>query len=183
MESTPSGKGYFTGKEKVCLSLSQIETHEIKEFGVCSQDMWGERGVIQSQMRTMPFSLYCGYIFDNNTSVLHVEKQNDLPAVFSFIESGEYLVEIRKLNQKLDVAAHTMIKVTFDLEHWTKSPKKNTPTAYPNLIPMTPPNGFSTAIPHKVTTHFKSRLPVYSITNGQPKPTPKWSCQMKPAAG
>jgi len=131
LESTPSGKGLFTGKEKVCLSLKEVENQKIKEFGIRSPDIWGKQGIIQSLMREMPFSIYCGNIFDNNTSVLHIAESEDLSAVLYFMESGEYIKKIRKLNQKLDVAAHTMVKVPFDLAQWTKTAKE----IYPNGLP------------------------------------------------
>ena len=55
-----------------------------------------------------------------------------MSSIFSFIESGEYLSEIRKLNQKLDVAAHTMVKVPFDLDHWTKVATAKYPIGLPS---------------------------------------------------
>jgi hypothetical protein len=134
LESTPTAAKHYSGKTKVCLTLDEIAKQGIREFGIRSQDVWGKKGIIQSQMSEMPFSIYCSNIFDNNTSVL---TQNDdrflpfLPSIFSFIESGEYLSEIRKLNQKLDVAAHTMVKVPFDLDHWTKVAEEQ----YPNGLP------------------------------------------------
>ncbi|NLE53867.1 MAG: N-6 DNA methylase, partial [Lentisphaerae bacterium] len=131
LESTPSTKRHYSGKEKVCLTLDEIDKQGIKEFGIRSQDVWGKPGIIQSQMREMPFSIYCSNIFDNNTSVLTQNNNGFLPSIFSFIESGEYLSEIRKLNQKLDVAAHTMVKVPFNLGYWTKVTGKK----YPNGLP------------------------------------------------
>lgn len=131
LESTPSKEKLFSGKEKICLSLEEIETQKIKEFGIRSPQIWGKQGIIQSQMQEMPFSIYCGCIYDNNTSVLHVKRRANLSAVLCFLESGNYLTEIRKLNQKLDVAAHTMVKVPFDLDHWTKVAKEK----YPNGLP------------------------------------------------
>ena len=131
LESTPTIEGHYSGKTKVCLTLEEISEQGIREFGIRSQDVWGKKGIIQSQMREMPFSIYCSNIFDNNTSVLTDKDRGYLSSIFSFIESGEYLSEIRKLNQKLDVAAHTMVKVPFDLDHWTKVATAK----YPNGLP------------------------------------------------
>src|SRR5690606_11562286 len=86
LESTPNGKGHYSGKEKICLSLNEIEKQKIKECGVRSPEAWGRPGIIQSQMSTMPYSLYCSKIFDNNTSVLNEEKSQYLKAIYSFIE-------------------------------------------------------------------------------------------------
>ena len=131
LESTPSGKSVFSGKEKLCFSLKEVEKQKISGFGVRSPDVWGKSGIIQSQMSDLPFSIYCGNIFDNNTSVLHANNDNELSALLAFLESGQYVEEIRKLNQKLDVAAHTMVKVPFDLEYWTKIAEEK----YPNGLP------------------------------------------------
>lgn len=132
LESTPTGVGHYSGKQKSCFSLEEIKRQEISEFGIRSPDVWGLRGVIQSQVGSLPFSLYCGRIFDNNTSVLTCTDGAQLPKLFSFIESGEYQAEVRRQNQKLDVAAHTMIKVPFDLAHWTAIAAER----YPNGLPQ-----------------------------------------------
>jgi hypothetical protein len=131
LESTPSGRDFFTGKSKICLSLAEIEHQGIKEFGIRSPDVWGKPGIVQSQMNELPFSIYCGNIFDNNTSVLHVVNDDFLSSLLVFLESGKYLTEVRKLNQKLDVAAHTMVKVPFDLKHWTEVAKELFPSGLP----------------------------------------------------
>lgn len=131
LESTPTSKGLFSGKEKVCLSLEQIECLGISEFGIRSEGAWGKKGIIQSQMREMPFSIYLGYIFDNNTSVIIANNNRNFSPILAFIQSGEYIKKVRQLNQKLDVAAHMMVKVPFDLEHWTKVAEAQ----YPNGLP------------------------------------------------
>ena len=131
LESTPTADKHYSGKTKVCLTLEEFEKQGIKEFGISSQDVWGKKGIILSQMSNMPFSIYCSKMFDNNTSVLAEKSNGHLPIIYSFLESGEYLNEIRKLNQKMDVASHTMVKVPFDLDRWTKIAK----TKYPNGLP------------------------------------------------
>ncbi|MBW1967577.1 MAG: N-6 DNA methylase, partial [Deltaproteobacteria bacterium] len=131
LESTPSVESIFSGKEKICLSLKEIKLQEINEFGIRSADIWGKSGIVISQMREMPYSLYFGYIFDNNTSVISPKKHAYLPAILSFLESGKYLEEIREINQKLDVAAHTMVKVPFDLDYWQKVAAEKYPSGLP----------------------------------------------------
>jgi hypothetical protein len=131
MESTPSSGALFSGKEKICLSLEQVNKQAIREFGIRSADVWGKSGLSVSQMREMPFAIYLGKIFDNNTSVIHPLNEEILPSILAYMVSGQYLTEIRKLNQKLDVAAHTMIKVPFDAEYWQSVAAEN----YPNGLP------------------------------------------------
>jgi hypothetical protein len=131
MESTPDGHGLFSGKQKICLSIDEVKAQEIKEFGIRSEDVWGKRGITVSQMRQMPIALYLGNIFDNNTSVILPKKPEHLLPIVAFIESGEYLREIRKLNQKMDVAANTMVKVPFTPKRWENVAAEK----YPNGIP------------------------------------------------
>jgi hypothetical protein len=131
MESTPNDSSIFSGKEKVCMSLEAIEAQGISQFGVRSADVWGKKGIVTSQMNKMPFSLYLGQIFDNNTSVICPEEEADLPAILCFVESGEYLKAVRDLNRKLDVAAHMMVSVPFDIAHWQKVAAEK----YPNGLP------------------------------------------------
>ena len=59
LESTPTRDGHYSGKTKVCLTLEEISGQGIREFGIGSQDVWGKKGIIQSQMKEMPFSIYC----------------------------------------------------------------------------------------------------------------------------
>ena len=152
LESTPSEKSVFSGKEKICLSVKEIELQEIREFGIRSADIWGTSGIVISQMREMPYSLYLGYIFDNNTSVISPKKHAYLPAIFSFLESGKYLEKIRKINQKLDVAAHTMVKIPFDLEYWQKVASEKYPDGLPKPYSDDPTQWIFHGHPAKVAT-------------------------------
>ncbi len=131
LESSPSASGHYSGKEKICLTIEQIDIQGIKEFGIRGKNAWGHLGVIQSQMQDLPFSIYCSNIFDNNTSVILPNKIGDAAAIFSFIESGDYLSQVRKLNQKLDVAAHTMVKVPYDHQFWRRRSEFNYPKGLP----------------------------------------------------
>jgi len=144
MESTPEGKVHFSGKQKICLTLDEIAENAISEFGIRSADAWGMKGLIQSQMRDMPSSIYCGYIFDNNTSVLITENSDLLLPLLTYVESGEYISEIRKINQKVDVAAGSMIKVPFDIDKWSKLSEIH----YPNSLPLAYSNDLTQWIFH-----------------------------------
>lgn len=130
IESTPSS-GLFTGKEKICLSFDQINAMGISEFGLRSADVFGKEGILVSQVSRMPTAVYLGHLFDNNTSAIIPKQQKWVTAILAFIDSGEYVTEVRKLNQKLDVAAHTMVKVPFNLAHWQQVAAER----YPNGLP------------------------------------------------
>ncbi|MBM4059301.1 MAG: hypothetical protein FJ275_13865 [Planctomycetes bacterium] len=58
--------------------------------------------------------------------------ESDLPAIYCFIKSGEYEKEVRKINQKVQVAAGTLDKVPFDLARWRTIAQ----TEHPDGLPL-----------------------------------------------
>ena len=81
-------------------------------------DLGGYRGIMVSQMRSLPVSLYCGDLFDNNAVAIVPKNRESLGALWAFCSSGEFQAEIRNLNQKISVDPGYMITVAFDLERW-----------------------------------------------------------------
>ena len=94
-------------------------------------EAWGLKGVAVGQMGTIPVSIYEGDLFDNNTAAIVPFSPDHLPAVWAFCSSPEYAVAVREFDQKLNVTNATLVKVPFDLEHWTKVAAER----YPNGLP------------------------------------------------
>lgn len=92
---------------------------------------WGNPGVVVSQMRGLPVALFSGERFDSNVSALPVKKPSNLPAIWCFCSSPEYNKAVRRIDQKLNVTNATLVKVPFDLAHWTKVAEER----YPNGLP------------------------------------------------
>jgi hypothetical protein len=92
---------------------------------------WGKRGVIIGQMTTLTASLTCGFKHDKMTAVIVPKKSEHLKAIWTFCFSPDYNAEVRKINQKLNVATATLLKVPFDLAHWQKVAAEK----YPNGLP------------------------------------------------
>jgi hypothetical protein len=120
METSPENKTSYSGKNLVCKSLVQIEKEKISEFGIRGSEAWSNNGIIISQMRDLPSSLYCGHIFDNNTKVLIPENLNDLPALWAYIQSGAFLKEVRHRYQKLDANKDILESIPFYPIEWQK---------------------------------------------------------------
>ncbi len=114
------------------MSLEWIDREGISEFGIRGREAWGKKGVILSQMRTLPSALYLGNFFDNNTSAILPQNAHNLGAVYAYMASDEFRKEIRKRNQKLDVDTGSMINVPFDLEHWQKIAEEMGPLPEPH---------------------------------------------------
>lgn len=92
---------------------------------------WGQPGVLVSQMRDLPTTLYMGSAFDNNSAVLTANNLEDLPAIWCFCSSPEYTEEVRVIDQKMSVTSGTLVKVPFDLARWQQAAAER----YPNGLP------------------------------------------------
>ena len=88
---------------------------------------WGKAGVAVSQMQMLPCSLYTGEIFDKNVAVVSPKDPLHLAAIWCFCSSAEYNESVRRIDQKLNVTNTTLVKIPFDLLHWTKVAKDQFP--------------------------------------------------------
>jgi len=82
-------------------------------------------------MRNLPVTLYCGELFDNNSSAMGPLAADLLAAAWCFCSSPEYNEDVRTIDQSLKVTNATLVKVPFDLDHWTKVAEQ----LYPNGLP------------------------------------------------
>lgn len=92
---------------------------------------WGRAGVTVSQIGSLPSALYTGEIFDKNTAVVLPIQESNLPAIWAFCSSPEYAAAVREFDQSLKVTNATLVKVPFDLDHWTQVAAER----YPNGLP------------------------------------------------
>ena len=94
-------------------------------------EAWGREGILVSQMQQLPVTLYNNFAFDNNTAVLVPNNHKDSIAIWCFCSSTAYNKAVRRIDQKLSVTSATLVKVPFDLDHWTKVAREK----YPNGLP------------------------------------------------
>jgi hypothetical protein len=92
---------------------------------------WMKPGVVVSQMRELPVALYLGHKFDSNASALPAHELNELPAIWCFCSSREYAQAVRSIDQKMSVTNATLLKVPFDLDHWTQVAQERYPDGLP----------------------------------------------------
>lgn len=139
--STPSGKEFYTGfsfisQKRNSGSPMYILAKTMKEEGflggwLSGNKAWKKTGIGCSWMRDLPASLYTGCVYDNMVAAIIPKEKEILPALWCYCSSPEYNQAVRAINQKLQVANSTLVKVPFDLEHWTKVAE----TKYPNGLP------------------------------------------------
>ena len=84
-----------------------------------------------TQMRHLPITMYTGEVFGKNAATVIPHNPAHLPAIWCFCSSPEYNEAVRRIDQKLNVTNATLVKVPFDLDHWTKVAAEQ----YPNGLP------------------------------------------------
>jgi hypothetical protein len=95
-------------------------------------DAWRRNGVAVSQMSGLTTSLYTGELFDENTAVIVAKNPENLPAIYSFCRSEDFRAQVRQLDaSSLKIPNLTMLKVPFDIEHWTAVALNEFPNGLP----------------------------------------------------
>ncbi|MEI8095562.1 MAG: hypothetical protein WCG80_15235, partial [Spirochaetales bacterium] len=123
----------FAGLDDVLLWPNEGAVHiNNPSARVQGRPAWGKRGVAVSLMSHLPACLYSGGLFRNGVGVITPKRPEHLPALWAFVSSSEFNAEVRKIDQKLYVTCGTLLKVPFDLDHWTKVAAER----YPNGLPQ-----------------------------------------------
>jgi len=98
---------------------------------VRGDEAWGKKGVAVRQVGDLPVTLYTGTKFDTNCAIILPAQERYLSAIWCFCNSSQFNIEVRKIDQKLNVTNATLVKVPFNLEHWQKIAAEK----YPNGLP------------------------------------------------
>jgi hypothetical protein len=128
----PKPESLWSGRSLV--SIVQMDDSNLRmELGarIHGQSVWGRRGVAVNKMGGFTPILYSGEVFDDNVGVLATDEPDVAAAVLCYVQSGEYVRELRKIDQALKVTAGTLTKVPFDLDRWREIAKQK----YPNGLP------------------------------------------------
>lgn len=140
-QSTPSGGCLISGLEFASAhrrpgGAFHEAAEALKEEGrlggaYSGHPVWGKTGVAVSWMGTLPAAIYLGAVYDNSIAAIVPHDPENLLPIWCYCSSPEYLKEVRKINQKTQVANATLVKVPFDLAHWQNIAAEN----YPNGLP------------------------------------------------
>lgn len=95
------------------------------------RNAWGHTGLRITQMRHLPITIYTGEVFGKNAATVIPHNADHLPAIWCFCSSPEYNEAVRQIDQSLKVTNATLVKIPFDLDHWTKIAEEQ----YPNGLP------------------------------------------------
>jgi hypothetical protein len=104
---------------------------EEKGRWIRGQNVWGRRGVAVRKMGDPRPFLYYGEVFDDNIGVIAPETDQLIPPILSYCQSGEYLGDIRAIDQAIKVTAATLVKVPFDRDRWERLASGRYPDGLP----------------------------------------------------
>ncbi|MCY3546727.1 MAG: SAM-dependent DNA methyltransferase [Gemmatimonadetes bacterium] len=131
LQSTVKRCEDFGGREHVMHWGDDGALGRAKDYGYRGQSMWEESGVAVSQIGALPVTRYTGEKFDENAAVIGPLRSDLRAAVWCFCTSTSYPRAVREINQKLKVTNATLVKVPFDLDHWTKVAAEQYPHGLP----------------------------------------------------
>ena len=143
LQSSPDGQEIFSGRSSLLrwqggdgdLSFLMGEKKRLENYSSGIWTAWSRfmnrAGVLLSMMGELRASPYDGFAFDNNTAVLHPADSALLPSLWVYASSNEYVTEVRKLDQKLNVTSGTLPKAPFDQEKWSLVACENFPKGVP----------------------------------------------------
>ena len=136
---SPNTDAFWSGREHVttvAVDSSQMQ----KQLGcwLRGQELWGRPGVAVNKMRGLQPFLYAGEIFDDNIGIIAPHDKDSLVAIWCFVENGDYVEAVRRIDQKLNVTAATLTKVPFDLAHWQQVAAEKYPHGLPKPFSSDP---------------------------------------------
>jgi len=132
IQNAVSGFKEYDGLEHVIYWPDEGRMHiDSPAARVQGRPAWGNEGVAISMMAQLPCCLYLGGLFRNGVSAMIPNSPEHLKAIWTYCSSKDFSVEIRKIDQKLYVTAGTLVKVPFDVNHWTRVAEEK----YPNGLP------------------------------------------------
>ncbi len=128
MQATPATAAPFAGREHL---LRRAVLAPGYPAAVRGREAWGREGVAVSQTGRLIPTRYTGEYFSNVIPVIVPHSRDHLAAVWSFCETGELEVALRKMNPKLSVDNGYFGKIEFDLARWQKLAAERSPSGLP----------------------------------------------------
>lgn len=93
---------------------------------------WGNNGIAVNVTKNIIPSFYSEGFFDNTVGVITPDKEELLLPIYCYIKDPSYIEALRSIDQALSVTEHTLLKVPFDLDYWSKVAEEQ----YPNGMPQ-----------------------------------------------
>lgn len=132
LQTTPVSCHVYTGMYQLIRwengsgNLSQSEGARIQ-----GTDALGKKGIMMHRVDKLFAYHFMESFLHQNTAAIIPHKPSHLPAIWCFCSSPDYNTAVRRIDQKLNVTNATLVKVPFDLDHWTKVAQEKYPHGLP----------------------------------------------------
>lgn len=132
-QSTVSAHQNYGGREQILL-WEQGRGALSKEPGafIRNTQVWGSHGVMVSLTGSLWCSIYEGGAWDSNAAPIIPKDPSFLAAIWAFCTSGEFSTSVRSIDRSVKVMNNTLLKVPFDVTHWTSVAKLQFPEGLPD---------------------------------------------------
>ncbi|QAY61398.1 hypothetical protein ET475_16435 [Microbacterium protaetiae] len=130
--TSPLSTGPYTGREYLLRwNGGGAELVEAKATNLTPPHLRGKVGVLvgQSAIRA---TIYRGEMFNHATAPVIPMNESDLPAMWAYMSSPEYVADVRRINSKVMVDSGYLVKVPFDRDHWQKVAEESYPHGLPS---------------------------------------------------
>lgn len=132
-QSSPDGERDFSGLHFIAKwEEGRGKLVTLPEARIQGRKAWGNLGVACAWLGRLPVGRYLGTLFDNSVAAIIPKDPKHLGPIWCFMSSPEFSAEVRKINQKTQVANATLVKVPFDLARWQVEFEQR----YPNGLPL-----------------------------------------------
>ncbi|MEY8198461.1 MAG: N-6 DNA methylase [Colwellia sp.] len=132
LKNTVDNTVHYSGSTQIFYWPGQGELHKNNSKARIQGDAgWGKAGISSNMMSELSCSLFTGEFFDISCSPIIPKNEKDIPAIWCYCSSPEYNEDVREIDQALKVTNATLVKVPFDLEHWTKVAEEQYPRGLP----------------------------------------------------
>ena len=132
LQNTVDATVHFGGRTEVFYWANNGKFHESNDKArIQGNAGWGKPGIAVSMMGRLPATVHTGHLFDISCSPIIAEDSQHLSALWSYVSSEQYQEDVREIDQALKVTNATLVKVPFDLVHWSKVAEEQ----YPNGLP------------------------------------------------
>jgi len=131
-QGSPDKASLFAGRSRVLWWNEDLE--QAIQTGMAfvrGESAWSQRGVAIGQMTHLPSTLFAGDRFDTNVAIILPSDQTQVPAIWTYVSSPIFGKAVRQLDKKTNVTNATLVKVPFDLEHWTQIAQQRYPDGLP----------------------------------------------------
>ena len=131
-QSSPDGERDFSGLHFIAKwEEGRGKLVTLPEARIQGRKAWGNLGIACAWLGRLPVGQYLGTLFDNSVAAIIPKDAVHVGPIWCFMSSPEFYTEVRKINQKTQVANATLVKVPFDLARWQVEFEQR----YPNGLP------------------------------------------------